>query len=118
MYKKSHTRAHMSSINIKDYSAYSFVVFGDTKIHKDKLKELGGRYNGKLSVGPGWVFSLDKKSIVQEWYDSIPSSVSVNSDPRDELISQLKKENEMLKKEIDELREENEELQEAILKEV
>lgn len=108
----------MSSINIKDYSAYSFVVFGDTKIHKDKLKELGGRYNGKLSVGPGWVFSLDKKTIVQEWYDSLSktpsSSVSANLDPRDELIAQLKKENEMLKQEIDELREENEELQEAL----
>lgn len=100
----------MSSISIKDYSVYSFVVFGDTKIHKDKLKELGGRYNGKLSVGPGWVFSLDKKSIVQEWYDKLATV----SDPRDELIAQLKKENEMLKKEIEELREENEELQEAL----
>jgi hypothetical protein len=100
----------MSSISIKDYSAYSFVVFGDTKIHKDKLKELGGRYNGKLSVGPGWVFSLDKKSIVQEWYDK----TATVSDSRDEIIAQLKKENEMLKKEIEELREENEELQEAL----
>jgi cell shape-determining protein MreC len=107
----------MSSISIKDYSAYSFVVFGDTKIHKDKLKELGGRYNGKLSVGPGWVFSLDKKAIVQEWYDNLSktqSSLSTFSDSRDEIIAQLKKENEMLKKEIEELREENQELQEAL----
>ena len=101
------------SINIKDYSAYSFVVFGDTKIHKDKLKELGGKYNGKLSVGPGWIFSLDKKDKIQEWYDELKSS-PVISDPRDEMISQLKKENEMLKKEIVELREENQELQEAL----
>jgi hypothetical protein len=99
-----------SSVNIKDYSAYSFVVFGDTKIHKDKLKELGGKYNGKLSVGPGWVFSLDKKDKVQEWYNEL----NLFSDPRDEIISQLKKENEMLKKEIVELREENQELQEAL----
>jgi hypothetical protein len=99
-----------SVITIKDYSAYSFVVFGDTKIHKDKLKELGGKYNGKLSVGPGWVFSLDKKDKVQEWYDGLKSS----SDPRDEIIAQLKEENEMLKKEIVELREENQELQEAL----
>jgi hypothetical protein len=100
----------MSSVSIQDYSAYSFVVFGDTKIHKDKLKELGGKYNGKLSVGPGWVFSLDKKDKVQEWYDGLKSSL----DPRDEIIAQLKKENEMLKKEIVELREENQELQEAL----
>ena len=99
-----------SSINIKDYSAYSFVVFGDTKIHKDKLKEFGGKYNGKLSVGPGWVFSLDKKDKVQEWYDGL----NLSSDPRDEIIAQLKKENEMLKKEIIDLREENQELQEAL----
>ncbi len=99
-----------SSVNIKDYSAYSFVVFGDTKIHKDKLKELGGKYNGKLSVGPGWVFSLDKKDKVQEWYNEL----NLSSDPRDEIIEQLKKENEMLKKEITELREQNQELQEAL----
>jgi len=99
-------------ITIKDYSAYSFVVFGDTKIHKDKLKELGGKYNGKLSVGPGWVFSLDKKDKVQEWYDGL--NLSSHHDPRDEIIAQLKKENEMLKKEIIDLREENQELQEAL----
>jgi hypothetical protein len=97
------------SITIKDYSAYSFVVFGDTKIHKDKLKELGGKYNGKLSVGPGWVFSLDKKDKIQEWYDNLSGDGSY-----DEIIAQLKKENEMLKKEITELREENQELQEAL----
>ena len=100
-----------SSMSIKDYSTYSFVVFGDTKIHKDKLKELGGKYNGKLSVGPGWIFSLDKKDKIQEWYDGLNLS---SSDPRDEIIVQLKKENEMLKKEIIELREENQELQEAL----
>ena len=99
-----------SSVNIKDYSAYSFVVFGDTKIHKDKLKEIRGKYNGKLSVGPGCVFSLDKKDKVQEWYNEL----NLSSDPRDEIIEQLKKENEMLKKEITELREENQELQEAL----
>jgi hypothetical protein len=101
-----------SSVSIKDYSTYSFVVFGDTKIHKDKLKELGGKYNGKLSVGPGWIFSLDKKDKIQEWYDGLKSSPII--DPRDEIIAKLKKENELLKKEIMELREENQELQEAL----
>ena len=104
-----------SNITIKDYSTYSFAVFGETKIHKDKLKELGGRYNGKLSVGPGWIFSLDKKAIVQEWYDSLNLLTTI-SDPRDEIIAQLKKENEMLKKENDELIEENQELQEMLIK--
>jgi hypothetical protein len=92
----------MTSVIIKDYSAYSFVVYGDTKIHKDKLKELGGRYNGKLSVGPGWVFSLDKKDVVQEWYDNLKLNADSGIvDSRDKIIEELKKENAELKKELD-----------------
>ena len=49
------------SIIIEDYSAKSIVVYGDTKVYKDKLKELGGKYNGNLSVGSGWIFSNKRK---------------------------------------------------------
>jgi hypothetical protein len=92
----------MTSVIINDYSAYSFVVYGDTKIHKDKLKELGGRYNGKLSVGPGWVFSLDKKDVVQEWYDNLKLNADI-VDSRDKIIEELKKENAELKKKLDDV---------------
>lgn len=44
------------------YSEKSFVIRGDTKKYKDKLKALGGRWNRKLLNGPGWIFSNKKKS--------------------------------------------------------
>ena len=101
----------MSSVIIKDYSAYSFVVYGDTKVHKDRLKELGGRYNGKLSVGPGWVFSLDKKDVVQEWYDNL----KVDGNDSHNEIEALRKENAELKKELDVLLEEIKELRKRVI---
>lgn len=112
-------------ITIKDYSTLSFVVFGDTKIHKDKLKELGGKYNGKLSVGPGWIFSLDKREKIQEWYDGLSSKVVDDYGKKsveDEIIKlkkeiiELREKNANLEKEKDELIEENQELQEMLIK--
>jgi hypothetical protein len=44
-------------INIIDYSVKAFAVIGDTKPIKDKLKELGGSFNPRLSCGAGWIFS-------------------------------------------------------------
>lgn len=38
---------------IEDISEKAFVVLGDTKTHKDKIKALGGRWNRKRG---GWVF--------------------------------------------------------------
>ena len=104
----------MSSVIIKDYSAYSFVVYGDTKVHKDRLKELGGRYNGKLSVGPGWVFSLDKKDVVQEWYDNLKVDGNDGGASHNE-IEALRKENAELKKELDVLLEEIKELRKRVI---
>ena len=45
-----------SDINISDYSEKSIVVRGDTRKYKEDLKKLGGKYNGRLSDGPGWIF--------------------------------------------------------------
>jgi len=57
-------------IEIIDYSAYSIAVFGDTKIIKDKLKELGGRYNPYLTIRDkkqaGWIFKKDMRDKVQD----------------------------------------------------
>jgi hypothetical protein len=36
------------------------IVLGDTKDHKDVLKELGGKWNGNLKCGKGWMFSKSK----------------------------------------------------------
>lgn len=47
-------------INIIDYSEKAIAVIGDTKPIKDKLKELGGRFNFRLTCGPGWIFPKTK----------------------------------------------------------
>lgn len=50
---------------IVDYSEKAFAVIGDTKSIKDKLKSFGGRFNAKLSCGPGWIFSKTKLEEVK-----------------------------------------------------
>ena len=53
-------------IEIVDYSEKAFAIIGDTKPIKDKLKELGGCFNGRLSCGAGWIFSKSKLDIVKQ----------------------------------------------------
>ena len=98
------------SIIIEDYTVKSFVVYGDTKIHKDKLKELGGRYNANLSVGPGWVFSNKKKEEIMEWKETLEQAVYI--DKRKELGGRYDDEqtDDVLKKEIENLKKINEQL--------
>ena len=50
-----------NGIEIIDYSEKAFAVIGDTRAIKETLKELGGRFNPRLSCGCGWIFS--KKSL-------------------------------------------------------
>lgn len=51
-------------IEIIDYSEKSFAVIGETKPIKEKLKELGGSFNSRLTCGAGWIFSKTKLDIV------------------------------------------------------
>lgn len=59
-----------STTTIVDYSEKAFVVVGDTKTIKDDLKKLGGRFNGKLSCGAGWVFPKTKMDDVQKYLNT------------------------------------------------
>lgn len=52
-------------IQIVDYSEKAIAVIGDTKPIKDKLKELGGRFNFRLSCGAGWIFPKTKLEEVE-----------------------------------------------------
>lgn len=52
-------------IQIIDYSEKAIAVIGDTKSIKDKLKALGGKFNFRLSVGPGWIFPKTKLNLLQ-----------------------------------------------------
>ncbi len=52
-------------LEIQDYSDKSFVVIGDTKPVKELLKSLGGRFNGLLRCGAGWVFKKSQLETVK-----------------------------------------------------
>lgn len=54
----------MADLTVEDYSEKCIVVRGNTKGHKDALKELGGKYNPRLKNGPGWIFpKSDEKDV-------------------------------------------------------
>lgn len=52
-------------IQLIDYSEKSIAVIGDTKPIKEKLKELGGKFNFRLSCGAGWIFPKSKISEIE-----------------------------------------------------
>jgi len=53
-------------VSIVDYSEKSIAVIGDTKPIKEQLKELGGKFNFRLSCGAGWIFQKSKLEEVQK----------------------------------------------------
>jgi hypothetical protein len=63
------TVADFGALRIERYSDKSVVVRGDTKTHKDALKNLKGVFNPKLKGGEGWVYS---KSRIDELKKAIP----------------------------------------------
>jgi hypothetical protein len=58
---------NITDITIEDYSEKAIVVRGETRPHKDKIKELGGTWNAKLRDGPGWIFPKTKRSAILQW---------------------------------------------------
>lgn len=62
-------------LQVKNYSEKSFVVLGETKEHKEKLKELGGRFNKFLKVKgkavEGWIFGKKRMPQVKEFVKSV-----------------------------------------------
>lgn len=47
----------LKHFTVYDYSDKSNAIIGDTKRIKDKLKEAGCLFNGRLSIGPGWIIN-------------------------------------------------------------
>lgn len=52
------------TVNIIDYSEKAIAVVGDTRPIKDRLKAAGGKFNFRLSCGPGWIFSKSRLQAV------------------------------------------------------
>ena len=57
------------NLRIVDYSEKAIALVGDTKTIKEQLKQLGGRFNPKLSCGAGWVFPKSKLAEVQKFVE-------------------------------------------------
>lgn len=49
-------------LQIIDYSEKALAVIGETKAVKEQLKQLGGRFNPRLSCGAGWIFSKKRET--------------------------------------------------------
>lgn len=53
-------------LKLIDYSEKSFAIIGETKPIKKTLSALGGSFNGRLSCGPGWIFSKSRINTVKQ----------------------------------------------------
>ena len=62
-------------LKLTDYSEKTFIITGDTKPIKDKLKQLGGRWNPYLT---GWIFHKIHLAIVK---DTLKDSLQQNEIP-------------------------------------
>jgi hypothetical protein len=62
---------------ILNYSEKAIAVIGDTKSVKDELKQLGGRFNPRLSCGAGWIFPATKREQVEQLLDCPTSDAPV-----------------------------------------
>lgn len=63
--KTEQPTAKAEGLQVVDYSEKAVAVFGDTKQHAGKLKELGGRFNARLKCGAGWIFSKKKEAALR-----------------------------------------------------
>ena len=59
-----------TKVEIINYSERAFAVVGEgTRILKDDLKKLGGKYNASLTCGAGWIFSVKSLDSVRSFLD-------------------------------------------------
>jgi hypothetical protein len=66
------------NVQIIDYSDKAIAVIGETKTIKDTLKNLGGKFNFRLSCGAGWIFPKTKLNEV------VTALQAVNNKPKEE----------------------------------
>ena len=64
--KKEIEPLETNGVQIIDYSERAIAVVGETRAIKETLKSLGGRFNGKLSCGAGWIFPKSKEEDVRK----------------------------------------------------
>lgn len=82
--KPAPVETEQGAVQLVDYSEKSFAVIGETKPIKDKLKELGGVFNFRLSCGAGWIFSKTKLQAVQAYLESLQPSIQTETQAQTE----------------------------------
>lgn len=53
-------------VQIIDYSDKVIAIVGDTKPIKEKLKEIGAKFNPRLTCGCGWIISKQRQTEIQK----------------------------------------------------
>lgn len=56
------SKGNENELQLIDYSDKAVAIIGNTRDYVAKLKELGGRFNGKLKCGAGWIFSKKREA--------------------------------------------------------
>lgn len=79
-------------IQIIDYSEKAIAVIGETKPIKDKLKELGGRFNFRLSCGAGWIFPKTKLQELEAFLSGGDQEPEATEEPEQEEETTLQNE--------------------------
>ena len=70
------------SFVLETYSEKAIVLRGTQEQYKEILETIGGLFNGRLKVGPGWIFPKHKKRDVETLLEQIASGVEVMPPPK------------------------------------
>lgn len=89
------------TIEIEDYTSKSFVIRGNTRDYKESLKEMGGKWNSRLTdkkTGEkfgAWLFWSNKQKELERWVSGgckeVVNSEVVNSEvPNNKILCSLR----------------------------
>lgn len=68
MEENEYEKVELNGFTIIYYTEKSFVLTGEkTKDIKEEIKGLGGKWNGSLKCGKGWIFSMKHEAKVKEF---------------------------------------------------
>ena len=67
-------------LQVVDYSEKAIALIGTQREMAPKLKELGGRWNPRLTCGAGWIFSAKRKAEIQAWAEANQTPASEQKD--------------------------------------
>ena len=93
-----------NQIRMETYSEKSFCVRGATKPIKEKMKDLGGRWNPNLVGGPGWIFRNTDREMVETYLRDLATMVEEDTEPCEIVVTPVVRKRHREEKKHDELR--------------